>query len=149
NLRTPRMMSAYLASLSLLASDSLPIDIVRQSLESDSSRWFHCLVGASIIVGVGVILEAPEATIALRRWYLLRKGKEVEPENEKSWVIPVSYVGLLLVVAGVAGEGIFEFLSSNAETKLRSHDEQILADTEGKFGQTKNSAEAAGKAAKL
>jgi len=51
------------------------------------------------------------------------------------------------VVAGVAGEGIFEFLSSRAETALRGHDEQILGETESKFGQVKDSAEAAAKAA--
>src|ERR1700737_3804700 len=96
---------------------------------------------------MGGILEAPEATIALKRWYRLWREKDVEPENEKSLMIPIAYLGLLLVFVGVAGEGIFEFLSSQAETSLRGHDEQILGETESKFGQIKDSAEAAAKAA--
>ena len=140
-------MSAYFACLFLFVSNSPAVDTVRQSLEADSSRWFGWLVKASILVGIGVVLEEPEATVALKRWYRLWRGKEVEAENEKSLLIPIAYLGLLLVVVGVAGEGIFEFLSSHSETALRGHDEQILAETESKFGQVKDSAEAAAKAA--
>ena len=82
-------MSAYLTSLFLFTSNHSGLDTARQSLETESGRWFGWLVRASIIVGVGVILEAPEATIALIRWYRLRKGEDVEPANEKSLVIPI------------------------------------------------------------
>jgi hypothetical protein len=145
--RRARTISAHLTSLFLVVSNSSAVDTVRQSLDADSLRWFGWLIKASILVGIGVALEAPEATIALKRWYRLRKGKDVEPANEKSVVIPIAYLGLLLVVAGVAGEGIFEFLSSRSETALRAHDEGILGETESKFGQVKDSAEAAAQAA--
>lgn len=140
-------MSAYLTSLFLFVSSSPSVDTVRQSLEADSARWFGWLVKSSIIVGIGVALEAPEATILLKRWYLLWRGKDVDPPNETSLVIPIAYLGLVLVVGGVVGEGIFEFLSAQSETALRSHDETILADTESKFGQVKDFAEASAKAA--
>jgi hypothetical protein len=68
---------------------------VRESLKADSDRWFFWLVMSSIIVGIGVCFEAPEATIALKRWYRHWRGKEVPPENEKSLAIPASYLGLL------------------------------------------------------
>jgi hypothetical protein len=141
------MMSAYLASFSLFVSGPLPVDAVRKSLESASSRWFQWLVISSIVVGIGVCFEWWEATITLKKWYRHLKGLPVPPDDEKSWAIPLSYLGLLLVVFGVMGEGIFEFLSANVETLLRSHDEQILGATESKFGQLKDSAEAATKAA--
>jgi hypothetical protein len=108
---------------------------------------FFWLVVSSIVVGIGVCLEAPEATIALKRWYCHWKKKEVGPENERSLAIPASYLGLLLVIGGVAGEGIFEFLSSNAETALRAHDEQVLADTILEAGAAKDSAKKASDAA--
>ena len=124
-------MSMYFASLSLLAtSASPPVDTVRQSLIDRSDRWFFWLVVSSIVVGIGVCLEAPESTIALKRWFRhWRREPDVPPEDERSLAIPASYLGLLLVILGVAGEGIFEALSSNAETTLRAHDEQVLGDT--------------------
>jgi hypothetical protein len=95
------------------------------------------------------ISDTLSVCLALRRWYRLWTGKDVEPENDKSFVVPIAYLGLLLVVVGVAGEGIFEFLSSRSETALRSHDEHILGETEKTFGHVKDSAEAAAKAASL
>lgn len=67
--------------------------------------------------------------------------------NEKSWAIPASYLGLVLVVGGVAGEGIFEFLASNADIALRAHDEQILAVAIQKAGTAELSAQSAAGAA--
>jgi hypothetical protein len=134
--RRARTISAHLTSLFLVVSNSSAVDTVRQSLDADSLRWFGWLIKASILVGIGVALEAPEATIALKRWYRLRRGKDVEPANENSLVIPIAYLGLLLVVASVAGEGIFEFLSSRSETALRGHDEQILGETQKQAAET-------------
>jgi hypothetical protein len=145
--RRARTISAHLTFLSLFVSIPASVDMVRQSLAGKSDKWFHWLVVSSVVVGVGVFLEAPEATIVLKRWWALRRGKEVIPENEKSWAIPASYLGLLLVVVGVAGEGIFEFLASNADTKIRQYDEQILTDATLKAGSAKDSSEAAAVAA--
>jgi hypothetical protein len=47
----------------------------------------------------------------------------------------------------VAGEGIFEALSSNAETTLRAHDEQVLGDTISKAGDAADAATRANTAA--
>lgn len=141
-------MIPYFASLSLLATSSPPVDTVRLSLISTSDKWFFWLVVSSIVVGIGVCLEGPEATIALKRWYSHWRNREVPPENARSLAIPASYVGLLLVILGVAGEGIFESLSSNAETALRAHDEQVLADTISEAGAAKDSANTAAADAK-
>jgi len=142
-------MSMYFASLSLLAtSASPPVDTVRQSLIDRSDRWFFWLVVSSIVVGIGVCLEAPESTIALKRWFRhWRREPDVPPEDERSLAIPASYLGLLLVILGVAGEGIFEALSSNAETTLRAHDEQVLGDTISKAGDAADAATRANTAA--
>lgn len=94
-----------------------------------------------------MVFEAPEATIALKRWIRLLRRKEVGPSNEKSWAIPASYLGILLVVGGVAGEGIFEFLASRADTELHSHDEHILEKAIARAEAAKDSADAAGKSA--
>jgi hypothetical protein len=125
-------------------TDNPATDGVRQTLAARSDRWFSWLVISSIVVGFGVILEAPEATVELKRWYANWKYGKTD-----GWITPVSYLGLLLVVSGVAGEGIFEFLASKADTALRAHDEQILADTIKEAGTAKDSAHEAVKAAGL
>lgn len=142
------MLSTHVAFLSLLVSNPSSVDLIRQALQTKSDRWFFWLVVSSLVVGVGVLFEAWEATVALKRWYRHWKGRPVEPENEKSFAIPLSYLGLFIVIIGVGGEGVFEFLSANVETALRSHDEQILGATESKFGQIKDSAESAAGAAR-
>lgn len=63
----------------------------------------------------------------------LSREKVSEP-NEKSWAIPASYLGLLLVIAGVLGEGVFEARVSNADTALRRHDLQILEHAQKEAG---------------
>jgi hypothetical protein len=99
-------------------------------LAKTSDRWFFWLVVSSILVGAGVCLEAPEATIALKRWYLhWIEAPDIPPENERRLAIPIEYLGLLLVILGVIGEGVCELGSSSAETALRAHDEQVLGET--------------------
>jgi hypothetical protein len=75
-------------------------------------------------------LKARKTCIAIKRWYLAVRGKEVPKENEKSWAIPASFVGLIIVIVGIVGEGVFEGLVDNAETALRQHDFQILSQAE-------------------
>lgn len=143
-------MISHLTSLFLFATSSSPaVDRARQELVNNSDRWFSWLVVSSIVVGIGVCLEFPEATIALKRWYLHWKAiEDIPPENERRLTVPVEYLGLLLVILGVIGEGLFESLSSSAETALRAHDEQTLAESIRTAGDAQKSAEDAAGAAK-
>lgn len=131
-------MSNILMSLSLSSvfSGVLP-DPTRNALQAIADRWFHWLLISSGVVALGVALEAWEATISLKRWFQLKCGKEVPEPNDNSWAIPASYLGLLLVIAGVVGEGVFEGFVSNADTALRAHDSQILAQAETDAGDAK------------
>jgi hypothetical protein len=142
-------MSAHLISLSLFATLPSSVDTVRDSLAAKSDCWFHWLVVSSVVVGLGVAFEAWEATVTLKRWFWVCRDKSVAPVNEKSWSIPASYLGLVLVIAGVAGEGVFESLASSTDTSLRAHDEQVLAETVKQAGTAKESADAAKTAAEL
>jgi hypothetical protein len=139
-------MSHVLMSLSLSAtlSGALP-DLVRDALQNKADRWFHWLLISSGVVFLGVAFETWEATITLKRWWRLGRGKEVNEPNEKSWAIPFSYLGLLLVIVGVFGEGVFEGLVSNADTALRAHDDQILAQAQREAGDAATSAHNAAK----
>lgn len=70
-LRKASTINAHLTALSLLLSESPAVDTVRQTLAVSSDKWFHRLVISSLIVGIGVGFELPEATLALKRWYAL------------------------------------------------------------------------------
>lgn len=123
------------------------VDPVRDALQSTADKWLHRLLLSTVIVAIGVAFEAPEATAILARWYKLRFNKEVGQPNEKSWVIPAAYLGLLLVIGGIVAEGIFEARLSNADTALRAYDDQILADATKNSGDAKDSAKQAKDAA--
>lgn len=109
-------------------------DPAREVLQATAGRWFNWLLISSAVVALGVALEAPEATVALSRWMKQRGGKEAAETNETSWTIPVSYLGLLLVIAGVIGEGIFESRVSGADTALQRHDLGMLAEAQKSAG---------------
>jgi hypothetical protein len=103
---------------------------------------FFWLVVSSAVTGLGAILEAPGEFHELSRWWRLRRtGKKV------GFRVPITFIGLVVVTAGIVGEGVFEFLSADAETAIRSHDEQVLGETIIKAGNAKDSADAAATAA--
>jgi hypothetical protein len=90
-----------------------------------------------------VIFEAPGELHQLKKWWKLKRlGKAV------GWKVPITFLGLVLVIGGIIGEGIFEFLSADAETAIRAHDEHVLGETIIEAGDAKDSADAASKAAK-
>ncbi len=136
------MTSPHLASLFLLTGSSPHVETVGQTLAKSSDSLFFWLVFSSIVTGVGVIFEAPGEFHEFKRWLKLKRlGKKI------GWGIPIASLGLLLVTGGIIGEGIFEYLSGNAETAIRAHDEEVLGDTIIQAGTAKDSAEAAATAA--
>ncbi|MGD0443606.1 MAG: hypothetical protein ABSA39_06685 [Edaphobacter sp.] len=105
---------------------------------------FFWLVVASAVTGLGVIFEAPGELHELTRWWKLKRLKKAI-----GWKVPITFLGLVLVIGGIIGEGIFEFLSADAETSIRAYDEKILGETIIQAGSAKESAEAAKKDAEL
>ncbi len=138
-------MSSALTSLAILLTNFEPADAVRSALEGREELWFLCLLIASGGVAVGCILEIPETWEDLKEWRRIRQ----ESESPPGWRVPMAAVGLLLVVLGVIGEGVFEALVSISETSLRAHDEQVLGETVREAGTAKESAERAQKAAEI
>jgi uncharacterized protein (DUF3084 family) len=84
---------------------------------------------------------------AFIRWWRLRKKLPVKEEDPTSWAIPASALGLLLIISGVLGEGIFEARVDTADTALRSHESQILSSAETQAGEANEKAGAANKEA--
>jgi hypothetical protein len=130
-------LSSHLISLSFLLTASAPVvDSVRISLESTSDKWFIRLLVSTGVVAIGCVLEIGETWTDLRRWIRLRRGLPVAEENPTSWHVPAGAIGLMLVIFGVIGEGIFEAYVSTSDTALRLHDEQIVAETRKQAAET-------------
>ena len=144
NPQKAKKMRNNLMAFSIFLTSAEPLlDAVRASLEAREGLWFICLLVASGGVAIGCVLEIPETWDDLKEWRKLRK-ESAEPPG---WRVPMAAIGLLLVILGVIGEGVFEALVSMNETALRAHDEQALAATIKDAGTAKDSAELAKKAA--
>ncbi len=135
------MATALTSLFSWVTTPGVLSDPVRDSLQATEQGWFYWLLFSTAIVAVGVLFESPEATATLRRWFQVRRGEEVDLPNEGSWVTPFSYLGLLLVIAGVVGEGAFEALVSRSDTALRAHDTHILGEAQMRAGEAIAAAE--------
>jgi len=139
-------LNIHLTALSLASSDA-----ARDVLINDSDKWFGWLVGSTVAVLVGVAFEAPEGIvdfidwIGARRqlkWVRSRSGISSE-EDPAHWTKAVSFIGLVLVVLGVCGEGVFEVLASRADSAVRSYDEKAIVAANEKAGSAKSSADGA------
>jgi len=126
--------------ISLSTTSSPTIDTVRNALVLESGKWFRRLSISSGLVALGCALETWETAIGITRWTRMRRGLPVREENPTSWHIPIAAVGLVFVIAGVIGEGIFEAKVSKLETLIRAHDEAILGRTILDAGSAKQSA---------
>lgn len=91
---------------------------------------FFWLVVASAVTGIGVIFEAPAELRELTRWWKLKQAKK-----KVGWRVPITFFGLVLVIGGIIGEGVFEWLSSDAETDIRAYDENMLETADFTLGQ--------------
>jgi hypothetical protein len=141
-------MKYHLASL-LLSFIETSSDPARDSLVSDSATWFRGVWISGLIVAIGCALELWDTAFTMRKWWRKRKNLPELVDDDGSWRHPMAAVGLFLVIGGIVSETSFEILDSGTETSIRSHDEQFLRETDGKFGQAKQSAEDASKAAEL
>jgi hypothetical protein len=105
---------------------------IRLDLQKFSDSLFLWVWVSAIVVLVGVALEGPE---------LLH---EMWPNTfsifSSRWVKKIGLIGWLLVVLGVAGEGIFEIVEYRAEGLLQTFNDILLADAQRSAGSARASA---------
>ncbi len=98
-------------------------EVTRKGLQNAADRDFWLLIGSTILVIVGVVLEVPESWPELQQWRRARSAQVRASENRNTWHVPAAVIGLLLVIVGVAGKGVFEAMLGVADGKLRTFDE--------------------------
>ena len=96
---------------------------IRAALQRTADREFFWLFLMTGVVAVGVAFEAPDVFHEFNKW---RRSND----SRKNWVPLWSLIGLILVIVGVAGEGIFEGAVGLTDTHLRNFDDSLIADTQ-------------------
>ncbi len=127
-------------------------ELIRKGFTDTRDSCFWWLVASSIVVSVGVVLEGPElfhdiAAIVRRRRILRRFHITLPDANVHDWMKVAALLGWMLVVTGVAGEGIAEVFVSMSEGTLQTFNEILLTDATKEAGDAKTSAEGAALAA--
>jgi hypothetical protein len=119
-------ISSALSSLSASSFSSLVAsldEIVRKDLEAFRAVFFWCLVGATVAVVIGVILEEAQDWMPTAERVL-----RLDPIAEYRWAKKLVKLGWILIVVGVAGEGIFEVYVSRTDSLLSTFDNILLTE---------------------
>src|ERR1017187_170454 len=118
-------------------------EMERAHLQRAVDAYFNWLLLCTAMVGLGVLFEAVEllnlgkyrinleAGLPQIAWWKMRLGHKIER------------IGLVLVLLGVAGEGVFEFLGSEAEGTLRKFNKIVIATLYEESARAQSEAESA------
>jgi hypothetical protein len=97
---------------------------IRSDLQSWRDMFFRLLVGSSLVVAVGVALEGPEVIHEVQNtWRTVKR-------ETRGWVKGVGLLGWILVVIGVAGEGVFELAFSISDGQIQTFDEILTSEAQ-------------------
>jgi len=106
-------------------------EVLRQidnAIRSDLQSWrdvsFHLLVWSSVLVAIGVALEGPEVVHDLCNVW-----RTAKPEASARIKV-IGVIGWILVVVGVAGEGIFEESFSISDGQIQTFDEILISEAQ-------------------
>jgi hypothetical protein len=119
-------------------------NIVKADLLSWRDMWFVCLLWSTGTVAVGLALEFPELWGEIEHIWLDRQDRRrffalTSHEIPPRWKV-LAFVGWILIVAGVAGEGIFEAMVSRADGQVQTFNDILLEAARKEAGSAKTSA---------
>jgi hypothetical protein len=132
-------ISKALLSLSPLSSLVSNLDdSVRAEYESLHDLYFSALVASSVAVVIGVVFEEAGDWMTY-----LKSLLPIDPVTEYWTTKRLAKIGWILIVLGVAGEGIFEVAVSRADNILHDFDTILLTEARKQAGDAAGSAKAA------
>ncbi|MGO9337490.1 MAG: hypothetical protein ACLPY1_08285 [Terracidiphilus sp.] len=112
-------------------------------LEATSDRVFLLLLVSTGIVAIGIAFEWPEVKRDFTEWWRARPSRNswlIGPKPERSKIPLWSLIGFILVIVGVALEGVFEGWLGTTDTRIRNFDKGIIASTEKEASQANDRA---------
>jgi hypothetical protein len=119
-------ISSALSSLSASSLSSLVANLdemVRKDLEAFRAVFFVRLVASTVAVVVGVILEEAQDWMPP-----VKRILRLDPITEYRWAKKLVKLGWILIVIGVAGEGLFEVYVSKADSILSTFNNILLTE---------------------
>jgi hypothetical protein len=130
-LKAPAIRRQYYPDARLVASMVVPLgfvrkldELVRTDLQNLRDAYFYRLVLSAAVVAIGVLLEGPEVIHETKAVF----RRQPESRARRPWITLVALVGWILVVLGVAGEGIAERYVSQADGLLQEFTNILLND---------------------
>src|ERR1035437_1437069 len=114
---------------------------IRSDLEGLRNWYFGWLLFTTGLVVLGLAMEAPEV------WHDTVSFFKKQHKTAPDWVKPVAALGWVLIIVGVAGEGVAEAFVSKADGLLQTFNNILLAEANKAAGNAKVSAEVAAWAA--
>ncbi len=154
----------YLSSLALTLSVFPANDPVRDTLQGKANHFSSCVTAATVLVAVGVALEAVELVHVAANWLkrLNRRKRErielaelgdifpssdargeKESNQEPKWIKVALRFGLILVVTGVVGEWRYGAKLEDAHNAIHAYDLEKLRAADEKAGEAATSAKTA------
>lgn len=100
-------------------------DAARAALTAKADRWFWVLIGSTIVLFVGAIMEEVHP---LDRLHTHDVNTRTQVRTPISWVIRAqrayARLAVIFVVVGIGGEGFAECFGAKAESAVRNFDNQ-------------------------
>lgn len=103
-------------------------EFTRDSLKELRNECFWGLIVFTALVLIGVALEEADSFSFLR--ISPRGFIDAASRHRESWIKRTVTVGWILLVVGVAGEGVFEFLVPTTDGFLQEFDDVLLTDAQ-------------------
>jgi len=110
-----------------------PVDsITRSCLIGVADSYFHGLLWSTLVLFLGAIMEEAKNPFDLLRSYEinLQTGTTVAKIRIRLFRHWYHLAAIIMVVGGIGGEGIFEYLAARAESDVREFDNRSLIVTE-------------------
>jgi hypothetical protein len=101
----------------------------RANLESSIKLYSHLLFFFTAIVIVGIICEEADRFIPIRYKLDIQARRAAVRYRVGQWLPRLKRSGLAILVLGIAGEGVFEYLGSNASDALVDLDNKVITQT--------------------
>jgi putative heme iron utilization protein len=89
--------------------------LIRADLQNIRAVYFDWLIAATIAVVAGVVLEEADILPAGRPRLDASRGMFIPRYRRIDWIRRITRLGWFLIVLGVAGEGVFEMLTSRVD----------------------------------
>lgn len=100
-------------------------ELVRNSDQLLRDRFFEGVIAFTVIVGIGVFLEFAEH-LPIRITRFNENGWLVVRHDLARWKRRAEWISTIVVLIGLAGEGLFEGLTSRADNILQTFNEVLI-----------------------